>query len=166
MQGDDHMIISRSPCDLRRLDQTTDHRDHGAHHNRRGGAPLTGSVLAELAIGDRSELHSSSMDQIDAGVLRDCGEAGHPRYDLEVDTTPYACCGLVGDSVVQERITSDEPHHSGTGRSLLEYDLGARGRAQWLASFGQAEREYFGTIGQRDGWMSQDLLLPIIVQDH
>ena len=35
-----------------------------------------------------------------------------------------------------------------------------------LASFGQPERDHLGTLGKRDGRMSQDLSLPIIVQDH
>ena len=35
-----------------------------------------------------------------------------------------------------------------------------------LASFGQAERDHLGIFGQRDGRMSQNLSLPIIVQDH
>jgi hypothetical protein len=75
VQRDNDMIISRAAGCLGSLNQTTNHRDNSAHHNRCGGTPLTRSVLAELAVGYGGELHTSSMDQIDPGVLGHRGKA-------------------------------------------------------------------------------------------
>ena len=104
------------------------------------------------------------MDQIDSGVLGDCGETGDSGHHLEVDATSYARRGLVGDSIVQ----NGSPLTRRTTRVPVEACLSTiLARAEGSVDRASvSRRDHLGTLGKRDGRMSQDLSLPIIVQDH
>jgi hypothetical protein len=160
------VIISWPASRLGRLHQAGDQRDQRADHNRGRSTPLGSSVLGELAVGDGGELHTSSMDQIDPGVLRDSGQAGNSRHDFEIDAAAYARRCFIGNSVIQERITSNEPHHPTTCGGLLEHDLGSRSWAQRLVCFSQSKCDDLSVLSEGDRGMGQNFPLPIVVQDH